>query len=250
MSDSAERTSEMTQNIDEENLEILIDDLSEQDIAKSMRIVEAVLFAAEEPLDVNSISPHLPSGYPIGDLLAKIEIDYKTRGVQLKKIGRKYAFRTADDLSDALQKHIVTKRKLSRAGLETLAIIAYHQPVTRAEIEDIRGVSVSKGTLDVLLETGWVKLRGRRKVPGRPVTYGTSDDFLSQFGLEALSDLPGIDELKAAGLLDNRLPPGFSIPEPNADLNPDEDLLDADDTGAEFLDHEPLEMDLPDEGNE
>ena len=122
--------------------------------------------------------------------------------------------------------------------------------MTRAEIEDIRGVSVSKGTLDVLLETGWVKLRGRRKVPGRPVTYGTSDGFLSQFGLEALSDLPGIDELKAAGLLDNRLPPGFSIPEPNADLNPDEDPLDADDTGAEFLDDEPLEMDLPDEGNE
>ena len=250
MIDSAERTSEMTQDIDEETLDILIDDLSEQDIAKSMRIVEAVLFAAEEPLDVNSISPHLPSGYPISDLLAKLESDYEARGVQLKKIGRKYAFRTADDLSDALQKHIVSQRKLSRAGLETLAIIAYHQPVTRAEIEDIRGVSVSKGTLDVLLETGWVKLRGRRKVPGRPVTYGTSDGFLSQFGLEALSDLPGIDELKAAGLLDNRLPAGFSIPEPNSDLNPDEDPLDADDTGAEFLDDEPLEMDLPDEGNE
>jgi len=177
VSNSAKRTSEMTQDIDQETLEIFIDDLSEQDIAKSMRIVEAVLFAAEEPLDVNSISPHLPSGYPISDLLAKLESDYETRGVQLKKIGRKYAFRTADDLSDALQKHIVSQRKLSRAGLETLAIIAYHQPVTRAEIEDIRGVSVSKGTLDGWLETGWVKLRGRRKVPGRPVTYGTSDGF-------------------------------------------------------------------------
>ena len=250
MSDSAEKTSEVTLEIDEETLEISIDDLSEQDIVKSIRIVEAVLFAAEEPLDMNSISLHLPSGYPISDLLDKLESDYEARGVQLKKIGRKYAFRTSDDLSDALHKHIVSQRKLSRAGLETLAIIAYHQPVTRAEIEDIRGVSVFKGTLDVLLETGWVKLRGRRKVPGRPITYGTSDGFLSQFGLEALSDLPGIDELKAAGLLDNRLPSGFSIPEPNADLNPDEDPLDADDTGNEFLDDEPLEMDLPNEGNE
>ena len=250
MSDSAEKTSEMTSEIEEEIVEILIDDLSEEDIAKSMRIIEAVLFAAVEPLDVNSMSPHLPTGYPIADLLVRLQGDYEARGVHLKKIGRKYAFRTADDLSDALQKHVVSQRRLSRAGLETLAIIAYHQPVTRAEIEDIRGVSVSKGTLDVLLETGWVKLRGRRKVPGRPVTYGTSDGFLAQFGLETLTDLPGIDELKAAGLLDNRLPAGFSIPEPNADLNPDEDPLDAEDTGAEFLEDEPLEMDMPDEENE
>ena len=145
------------------------------------------------------------------------------------------------DLSHVLQKHVVQQRRLSKAALETLAIIAYHQPVTRAEIEDIRGVSVSKGTLDVLLESEWVRMRGRRRVPGRPVTYGTSPLFLDHFGLESLRDLPGLDELKAAGLLDDRLPPGFSVPDPDPDNDPEEDPLDADD---EFLD--PLEMDLPD----
>ena len=129
----------------------------------------------------------------------------------------------------------------NQAALETLAIIAYHQPVTRAEIEDIRGVSVSKGTLDVLLESEWVRMRGRRRVPGRPVTYGTSQMFLDHFGLESLKDLPGLEELKAAGLLDDRLPPGFSVPDPDPDNDPEEDPLDSDD---EFLD--PLEMDLPD----
>lgn len=224
-----------------------MDDLSDAQVAEAVRIVEAVLFAAEEPLDVNSIGSHLADGFPVAELIARLQDDYKDRGVHLKKIGRKYAFRTADDLSGALQKHVVSQRRLSRAGLETLAIIAYHQPVTRAEIEDIRGVSVSKGTLDVLLETGWIKLRGRRKAPGRPVTYGTSDDFLAQFGLEALADLPGLEELKAAGLLDNRLPPGFSIPEPGGEPDPDEDPLDENDSGEEFLADEPLEMDLPEE---
>ncbi|MGB1464518.1 MAG: SMC-Scp complex subunit ScpB, partial [Parvibaculales bacterium] len=134
------------------------------------------------------------------------------------------------------------QRRLSRAALETLAIIAYHQPVTRAEIEDIRGVSISKGTLDVLLESEWVKIRGRRRVPGRPVTYGTSDHFLLHFGLESLTDLPGLEELKAAGLLDDRLPPGFEVPAPDPDSDPDEDPLAEGDDGSEL---EPLEMDLP-----
>jgi segregation and condensation protein B len=135
---------------------------------------------------------------------------------------------------------VVQQRRLSRAALETMAIIAYHQPVTRAEIEDIRGVSVSKGTLDVLLESQWVKIRGRRKVPGRPVTYGTTDGFLSHFGLERLQDLPGLGELKAAGLLDGRLPPGFNVPEPDPDNDPEEEALAEGDDGLE-----PLEMELP-----
>jgi segregation and condensation protein B len=145
-------------------------------------------------------------------------------------------------LAHALQKHVVQQRRLSRAALETLAIIAYHQPVTRAEIEDIRGVSISKGTLDVLLESEWVKIRGRRRVPGRPVTYGTSDNFLLHFGLESLKDLPGLEELKAAGLLDDRLPPGFEVPAPDPDNDPEEDALEAGDDGSDL---EPLEMDLP-----
>jgi segregation and condensation protein B len=137
-------------------------------------------------------------------------------------------FRTAGDLSWLLSRETVEPKKLSRAAMETLAIIAYHQPVTRAEIEDIRGVSTSKGTLDVLLETGWVRLRGRRKAPGRPVTYGTTPAFLLHFGLEALGDLPGLEELKGSGLLDGRLPPGFTVPAPTDDptLREDEDPLE------------------------
>ena len=128
------------------------------------------------------------------------------------RVNGKWAFRTANDLSWLLTRESVEPRKLSRAAIETLAVIAYHQPVTRVEIEDIRGVSMSKGTIDVLLETGWISPRGRRKTPGRPITYGTTEDFLSHFGLEALADLPGLDELKGSGLLDGRLPPGFTVP--------------------------------------
>jgi segregation and condensation protein B len=137
-------------------------------------------------------------------------------------------FRTAADLSWLMSSGEGEPRRLSRAALETLAIVAYHQPVTRAEIEDIRGVAISKGTLDVLVEAGWVRLRGRRRAPGRPITYGTSEAFLIHFGLEAIADLPGLDELKAAGLFDGRLPQGFGIPQPSddADLSPDEDPLE------------------------
>lgn len=211
-----------------------------QDIdPKYIRIVEAILFAAAEPLDKGTLIDRLPDDVPLEPILDAIISKYETGGFHLVKIGNKYAFRTAADLASALQKDVTQQRRLSRAALETLAIIAYHQPVTRAEIEDIRGVAVSKGTVDVLLESEWVKIRGRRKVPGRPVTYGTTDHFLDYFGLEAIRDLPGLDELRSAGLLDGRLPPGFSVPEPDPDNDPNEEPLDADDDGLE-----PLEMDL------
>ena len=153
------------------------------------------------------------------------------RGVNLVRVNRQWLLRTAPDLGWLLARGAAEPRKLSRAALETLSIIAYHQPVTRAEIEDIRGVAISKGTLDVLLETGWVRLRGRRKAPGRPVTYGTTEAFLSHFGLERVGDLPGLDDLKRAGLFDGRLPPGFGVPAPNDDsaLMEDEEPLDAGD---------------------
>ena len=213
--------------------------------AEHIRVAEAVLFAAEEPLDRANIADKLPEGADIEGILAAIGEKYQTAGFTLQQIGKKWTFRTVPDLAHALQKHVVQQRRLSRAALETLAIVAYHQPVTRAEIEDIRGVSVSKGTLDVLLESEWVKIRGRRRVPGRPVTYGTSDAFLLHFGLESLKDLPGLEELKAAGLLDDRLPPGFAVPAPDPDNDPDEDPLAAGDDGSEEL--APLEMDLPED---
>ncbi len=195
--------------------------------AEDIRIVEAVLFAAEEPLDAPNIADKLAANADVPAIMAALGEKYAEAGFNLQKTGNKWVFRSAPDLAHALQKHVVQQRRLSRAALETLAIIAYHQPVTRAEIEDIRGVSISKGTLDVLLESEWVKIRGRRRVPGRPVTYGTSDNFLLHFGLEGLNDLPGLEELKAAGLLDDRLPPGFEVPAPDPDNDPEEDPLEA-----------------------
>ena len=195
---------------------------------EELRLLEAMLFAAAEPLTEKDLAVRLPPGIDIGSALAQLQQEYATRGVNLVRIGGKWTFRTADDLSWLLSKETVETRKLSRAAIETLAIIAYHQPVTRAEIEDIRGVSTSKGSVDVLLQTEWIKPRGRRKAPGRPVTYGTTEAFLSHFGLDAVSDLPGIDELKGSGLLDGQLPPGFSVPLPSDDptLRDDEDPLD------------------------
>lgn len=166
-----------------------------------VRIVEALLFAAEEPLDLGTISQRLPREVDVTVVLAALAEDYRGRGVEPVQVNGKWLFRTAPDLADALAENRVTPRKLSRAAVETLAIIAYHQPITRAEIEELRGVAVSKGTMDVLMETSWVRPRGRRQTPGRPVTYGTSDEFLIHFGLTNLNDLPGIDELKATGLL-------------------------------------------------
>ena len=195
---------------------------------EELRLLEAMLFAAAEPLTEKDLAVRLPPGIDIGSALAQLQQEYATRGVNLVRVGGKWTFRTADDLSWLLSKETVETRKLSRAAIETLAIIAYHQPVTRAEIEDIRGVSTSKGSVDVLLQTEWIKPRGRRKAPGRPVTYGTTEAFLSHFGLDAVSDLPGIDELKGSGLLDGQLPPGFSVPLPSDDpiLRDDEDPLD------------------------
>lgn len=198
---------------------------------ETLRVVEALLFAAAEPLSEADLAARLPAGADVAALLARLTEDYAPRGVNLVKVAGKWTFRTASDLSYLLSRDAPEPKKLSRAALETLAIVAYHQPATRAEIEDIRGVSTSKGTLDVLLETGWVRLRGRRRTPGRPVTYGTTEAFLLHFGLESIGDLPGLDELKGAGFFDGRLPPGFSIPAPSDDaaLRDDEDPLEAGD---------------------
>ena len=196
--------------------------------AEELRLLEAMLFASAEPLDEKSLTARLPQGTNVREALVRLQEEYATRGVNLLRIGGKWTFRTANDLSWLLSKETVETRKLSRAAIETLAIIAYHQPVTRTEIEEIRGVTTSKGSVDVLLQTGWIRPRGRRKAPGRPVTYGTSEAFLSHFGLDALGDLPGLDELKGSGLLDGRLPPGFSVPIPSDDaaLREDEDPLE------------------------
>ena len=193
-----------------------------------MRLLEALLFAAAVPLDEKTLGSRLPEDVDLKASLRALQAEYSTRGVNLVRIAGKWTFRTAGDLSWLLTKEATVPKKLSRAAIETLAVIAYHQPVTRAEVEEIRGVVMSKGTFDVLMETGWIKPRGRRKVPGRPITYGTSEEFLSHFGLEQLGDLPGLEELKGSGLLDNRLPPGFSVPMPSDDpaLRDDEDPLE------------------------
>ena len=192
-----------------------------------MRLLEALLFAAAEPLDEKTLAERLPRAPTCAARCTQLQVEYAPRGVNLVRVG-KWTFRTANDLSWLLTKETVEPKKLSRAAIETLAIIAYHQPVTRAEIEEIRGVAASKGTVDVLLETGWIKPRGRRKAPGRPLTYGTTVDFLSHFGLEAVGDLPGLDELKGSGLFEGPLPPGFAVPMPSDDptLRDDEDPLE------------------------
>ena len=193
-----------------------------------LRLLEALLFAAPVPLDEKTLGARLPEDVDLKASLRALQAEYAGRGVNLVHIGNKWAFRTAGDLSWLLTKEAVVPKKLSRAATETLAVIAYHQPVTRAEVEEIRGVVMSKGTIDVLMETGWIRPRGRRKVPGRPITYGTTEEFLSHFGLEQLGDLPGLEELKGSGLLDQRLPPGFSVPMPSDDpaLRDDEDPLE------------------------
>jgi len=209
-------------------MRVIVGDKQDPDRAEGLRILEALLFAAEAPLDGKVLASRLPAGIDVHALLQQLQREYAPRGVNLVRIGGKWTLRTATDLAWLLTHESVVTRKLSRAAIETLAIVAYHQPVTRAEVEEIRGVSTSKGTLDVLLETGWIRLRGRRKAPGRPVTYGTTEAFMSHFGLDAIADLPGIDELKGAGLFDNTLPAGFSVPVPSDDpaLREDEDPLD------------------------
>jgi segregation and condensation protein B len=212
--------------------------------AENIRILEALLFAASEPLDEARLAQQLKQGADVAGLLADLKEQYATRGINLVRVAGKWMFRTAEDLSYLLERHAVEERRLSKAALETLAIIGYHQPVTRAEIEEIRGVSTSAGTLDILLESGWIRPRGRRRAPGRPLTYGTTEAFLAHFGLDTIKDLPGLAELKGAGLLDGNLPPGFSVPEPTdvAALMPDELPLDA---GEEEEEQSEMSLDLP-----
>ncbi|GHF26002.1 segregation and condensation protein B [Kordiimonas sediminis] len=171
--------------------------------AAHQRMVEAVLFASERPLSVDELAERLPEGANVEEHLSELTEKYAVAGVNLVQVAGKYMFRTAEDLSFLLRREVDEPRKLSRAAVETLSIIAYHQPVTRAEIEEIRGVSISKGTLDVLMEAEWVRMMGRKRTPGRPVTYGTTENFLIHFGIESIKDLPGLQELKAAGLLDS-----------------------------------------------
>ncbi|SFU82208.1 segregation and condensation protein B [Methylobacterium sp. 174MFSha1.1] len=192
--------------------------------SEAARLAEALIFCAPAPLSEADLAARLPPGTDVPAVLAEIADAYAPRGITLARVAGGYAFRTAPDLAPALRGGVPETRKLSRAALETLAIVAYHQPVTRAEIEEIRGVSTSKGSLDLLLETGWVRLRGRRRTPGRPVTYGTTPAFLDHFGLDAVSDLPGLDELKGLGLIEGRLPAGFRVPQPGT-AERDEDPL-------------------------
>ena len=200
--------------------------------ARNLRVLEALLFASAEPLSLADMTPYLDAGANPRELLATLARDYASRGVNLVRRGNAWAFRTAEDLGFLLRREQTENRALSRAALETLSIIAYHQPATRAEIEEVRGVATGKGTLDLLMEARFIRMRGRRRTPGRPVTYGTTEGFLDHFSLESLADLPGLDELKGAGLLSGRLPPALQIPLPfDGPLRDDEDPLDPDDTG-------------------
>lgn len=197
-------------------------------LAEAVRMIEAIVFASAEPVTERQIAARLPEGVDLPAAMVELQRIYERRGVNLVRVAGAWAFRTAGDLAFLMSRDSVQQKKLSRAALEVLSVIAYHQPVTRAEIEDIRGVETSKGTLDTLMETDWVRMRGRRKTPGRPVTYGTTDRFLDHFGLEEIRDLPGMEELKGAGLLSSRMPSGFSVPLPPADpdvLTEDEDPL-------------------------
>lgn len=226
-------------------LRLFSGDRSPEDYEKWMRSIrgaEALLFASAAPIAADELAARLEAGVDIGKVLSDLRTIYASRGVNLVEVAGKWQFRTAPDLAYLLRHEAIEPRKLSRAALETLAIIAYHQPVTRAEIEEIRGVATNKGTIDVLLETGWIRMRGRRRTPGRPLTYGTTEAFLVHFGLEAISDLPGIEDLKAAGFIEGATPSGFSIPIPRDDetLMPDEDAL----TERDFADYAPL----PDDG--
>jgi segregation and condensation protein B len=213
-----------------------------------LRMLEALLFAAAEPLTEESLAERLPKGADVAGLLEQLAARYDKRGVNLVRVAGKWSFRTAPDLAFLLRREVAETRKLSRAAIETLAIIAYHQPVTRAEIEQIRGVTVSKGTVDVLLEVGWIKPRGRRRVPGRPLTFGTTELFLTQFGLDSLADLPGLDELKSAGLLDLSNVTALSMPSPHdmaeGELGEEEDPLDEEEALA-ALAAEPPEPEEP-----
>lgn len=183
-------------------------------LADALRRAEAVLFASAEPIDAKTLAEALPSGVEPGDVLMRLVDQYKGKGVHLVEVAGKWRFQTAPDLAFLFEETREQQRPLSRAALETMAIIAYCQPVTRAEIEEVRGVQVSKGTIDVLMEVGWIRPRGRRRSPGRPITYGTTDAFLLHFGLDAIDSLPGKEELKGSGLLSAEIPAGFEFAGP------------------------------------
>lgn len=203
-------------------------------MAEQERMVEAILFASADPVSLGEMTNRLPHGSDAAAALEHLTKRYEGRGVQLARIGDGWAFRTARDLGHLMHKERVQLRKLSRAATETLAIIAYHQPVTRAEIEEIRGVSVSRGTIDQLFDLEWIKFGRRRVTPGRPVTFVVTQGFLDHFGLESARDLPGLRELRAAGLLDNRPPPGAILPDDDeAEEEGQENLFDDDNEGAE-----------------
>jgi segregation and condensation protein B len=207
------------------------------DLADTEREIEALLFAAAGPLSEVDLARRLPEGADIAAAIVSLQGRYADRGVELVCVADRWRFQTAQDLAWLMTEEREEPRRLSKAAQETLAIIAYHQPVTRAEIEAVRGVQASRGTLDVLLELGQVRMRGRRRTPGRPVTYGTTDAFLEHYGLASLVDLPGAAEMKSAGLLSLDLPADFVVPDPNA-LSPDEDPLedgDAPEFHTDFL---------------
>lgn len=210
-----------------------------------LKLLEALLFASANPVPEKVIVERLPEGADIPVLLEELKGIYKDRGVNLVRVGKAWAFRTAPELGPQLIIERKATRKLSRAAVETLAIVAYHQPITRAEIEEVRGVSLSKGTMDVLFQAGWINPRGRRRTPGRPVTWGTTERFLDQFGLEALNDLPSLDELKSTGLLDKR--PAIQTLTTRGDLalKKDPDILE-EGPDTERIIQEPLN---PDGGN-
>jgi segregation and condensation protein B len=215
------RLVEIAQEMTEQDIEF--EQQKPERTGEHLRMVEALLFAAAEPLDEKALASSLPDGADLKALLSELQGLYEGRGVSLVNVAGKWQFRTAPDLAFLLRREKPEQRRLSRAAIETLAIIAYHQPVTRAEIEDIRGVMLSMGTLDALMEVGWIKFRGRKRTPGRPVTYGTTDSFLVHFGLENVSHLPGVEELKAAGFLEALPPSGMDVPSPSDELASDED---------------------------
>lgn len=199
------------------------------DPTETERRIEALLFAAAEPLSLADLAGRLPAESEVAVALAALQARYDGRGVVLACVGDRWRFQTAPDLAFLMTVEREEPRRLSRAAQETLAIIAYHQPVTRAEIESVRGVQVSKGTLDALLELGLVRMRGRRRSPGRPITFGTTDSFLQHYGLASLGDLPGVADMRALGLLSLDIPANFSVPNPGAGGGEDEDPLGPDD---------------------
>lgn len=238
------RLSEMVAEVEvEPDIQVPQEQATEADTInpEHLRMLEAILFAAAAPLDEKSLEASLPRGTDLHALLADLQQAYERRGVNLVCVAEKWQFRTAPDLGFLLRREQAEQKRLSRAGIETLAIIAYHQPVTRAEIEDIRGVALSKGTIDMLMEVGWVRIRGRKRTPGRPVTYGTTEAFLLHFGLENVGNLPGVDELKAAGFLDAVPPAGLDVPSPSTELAADEDPYESDEPAPATGSPDPME---------